>query len=99
MMKKLKLLSMALFIGFMATSTFINLDSSKGDIQLKSLFQNAQATGEIIDGTYYQIDERLKHPLCILPLFGTSSRCKPSQGDKCDPSNETDCKGGTLPDL
>ncbi len=97
-MKKLKLLSMALIIGFIALNTFINLDSSKGDIQLKFLFQNAQAEGEIIDGTYYQLGERLKHPLCILPLFSTSSRCKDADpSDKCDPENETDCKGGTLP--
>jgi len=82
---------MALIIGFIALSTFINLDSSKGDIQLKFLAQDAQAESETIDGKVYELDYRLKTKLCVLPLFSTHLLCVESPGSMCAYDNETSC--------
>ena len=95
------MISVLTAITFIVVLVFANVTiSNKSNTSLVSLsflMKSASAQSEIIDGTLYYVDEKLKTRLCVLPIGSQRLKCVSSEGDLCNPAHQTTCSGGALP--
>lgn len=79
-----------------AINVGINNDILSSKLSLAKV--EAFSESEFINGKLYYVNEKLKHRICLLPLFAEKLKCCKSNGDYCDPSSQSTCDGWD-PDL